>query len=78
MPGIDKEKAERVKKVSSTVNAELRILHKEHELRLKLIPTTPESEKFVSNFLPNFAETMAAQLSTFFNIKGEIIDVGKE
>lgn len=75
---MDPEKLAEVQKTSSRINATIRILHAEHEIRLKLVPTTPESMNFVKRFLPQFAETMAAQLSAFFEIKGEIIDVGKE
>lgn len=75
---IDPKKMAEVQQTSSRINAEVRILHKEHEIHLKLVPTTPESLAFVKNFLPQFAETMATQLSAFFSIKGEIIDVGKE
>jgi len=76
--GIDPEKMAAVQKTSQLINAEVRILHKEHEIHLKLVPSSPESIKFVKTFLPQFAETMATQLSAFFNIKGEIIDVGKD
>jgi hypothetical protein len=75
---IDNEQMKEGQQVSGLVNAEVKILHKEHEIHLKLTPTSPESEKFVKNFLSQFAETMATQLSAFFNIKGEIVDVGKE
>ena len=75
---LDPKKLAEVQQTSSRVNAEVRILHKEHEIRLKFRPTTPESMMFVKNFLPQFAETMASQLSAFFSIKGEIIDVGKD
>lgn len=74
---IDPKKMAEVQQTSSKINAEVRILHKEHEIHLKLTPTTPESVAFVKTFLPQFAETMANQLSAFFGIKGEIIDVGK-
>lgn len=75
---IDPKKMAEVQQTSSRINAEVRILHKEREIHLKLIPTDPESANFVKNFLPQFAETMATQLSAFFSIKGEIIDVGKD
>lgn len=75
---LDPEKLAEVQKTSGQINAEMRILHKEHEIHLKLIPTSPESLNFVKTFLPQFAATMANQLSAFFSIRGEIIDVGKE
>ncbi len=74
---IDPKKLAEVKNTSSRINAEIRIFHKTHEIHLKLTPTTPESTTFVKNFLPQFTETMATQLSAFFGIKGDIIDVGK-
>ena len=76
--GMDPKKMAKVKQTSSKINAEVRILHKEHEIHLKLVPTNPESLNFVKTFLPQFAETMANQLSAFFSIRGEIIDVGKD
>ena len=76
-PGMDPEKMKQVQQVSSQINAEMRIVYKENEMKLKLTPTTPESAAFVQKFLPSFAETITNQLEAFFNIKGEIIDVGK-
>lgn len=75
--GIDPQRMKEVQQTSGKINAEIRILHKEHEIHLKLTPTTPESLAFVKRFLPQFAETVANQLSAFFSIKGEIVDVGK-
>ena len=75
---IDPQKMAEVKQTSGKINAEIRILHEQHEIRLKLTPTSPESLKFVKTFLPQFAQTMANQLSAFFAIKGELIDVGKK
>jgi len=77
MPGVDPKQAAEVQKTSSKVNAEVKILYKENEIRLKLTPTTTESKAFVDKFLPNFANTMSQQLAMFFGIKGEIVDVGK-
>ncbi len=75
---MDPEQMARVRETSAQVTAQIKIDHKEHEIHLKLIPTTPETFNFVSKFIPGFAETIATQLSSFFNIKGEIIDVGKK
>lgn len=74
---LDPQKMAEVQQVSGQINAELRIVHDEHEIRVKLIPTSPESLNFVKKFVPGFAETIAQQLSSFFNIRGEIIDVNK-
>lgn len=76
--GLDPVKMAEVQQTSGLINAEIRILHKEHEIHIKLTPTTPESMNFVKTFVPQFAETVATQLSAFFNIRGEIIDVGKD
>jgi len=78
MPNVDPKKMAEVQKTSSRINAEIRILHADHEIRIKLTPTTPESTAFVEKFLPTFAENMATQLGTFFGIRGEIISVGKK
>ena len=76
--GLDPQKMAEVKQTSSRINAEVRILYEEHEIHLKLTPTTPESMNFVKTFLPQFAQVMANQLGAFFGIQGEIIDVGKK
>ncbi len=78
MAQMDPEKMAQVREKAKGINAEIRILHKEYEIRLKFVPTTPEATAFVVGFLPKFADTMAAQLGAFFEIKGEIIDVGKD
>lgn len=76
--GLDPNKVAEVQKKASGINAEVRIMHKEGELRLKFIPSSPESAAFVKTFVPTFATNMASQLSMCFGITGEIIDVGKE
>lgn len=78
MGNMDPEKVKKVQEVSSRTNAEIRILHDEHEIRLKFVPSTPESLEFVKNFTSQFAETVASQLSTFFGIRGSITDVGQK
>lgn len=78
MPPVDKQKMEEVKKTSTAISAEIRVDHEKHEISLKLTPTTPDSFNLVKRFIPNFADTMAAQLSTFFGIRGRIIDIGKK
>jgi hypothetical protein len=76
--GLDKDKMAQVQQVSAQIHAEMRIMYVENELRLKLIPSSEKSEQFVKKFLPSFAETITGQLQAFFNINGEIIDVGKK
>ena len=78
LENVDKEKMAEVQQTSSKINAEIRIMHEEHEIRLRLVPATPDSLSFVKTFLPQFAQTMASQLSAFFAIRGEIINVGKK
>ena len=75
--GMDPAKMAEMQKVSGLINAEIRIDHAEHSINLKLMATTPESLTFVKKFVPNFAEGIAAQLSSFFQIRGEITDVNK-
>ena len=78
MPGIDPAQMAAVQKVSSKIQAEIRLIHADNEIRLKLVPSDPQSADFVSKFIPTFAENIAQQLSTFFGIQGEIIDVTKK
>lgn len=74
---LDPKEMAKVQQVSSKINAEIKVIYPTHEIRLKLTPTTKESEAFIQRFIPQFAEMTATQLSTFFGIRGDIVDVGK-
>jgi len=78
MGKLDPQKTAAVRKVSSNINATISINYKENSYTLQLKGTTPESVKFVKEFVPNFAQMVAEQLGMFFGIKGEMIDVNKE
>jgi hypothetical protein len=74
---IDPKEMAKVQQVSNKINAEIKVIYPTHEIHIKLTPTTKESTAFVERFVPQFAEMTATQLSTFFGIRGDIVDVGK-
>jgi len=76
--GLDQQKTAQVRQIASKVNAEIQIKHQEHEIILSLVPTTPEAQRFLEGFLPQFAEGIATQLSAFFGIKGKIVHIGRK
>ena len=76
-PALDKDKMAKVQQISSLILGEIRVDHKEHTIRIAFKTTSPEAETLLKKLVPNFAEVMAQQLGTFFNIRGEIIDANK-
>ena len=78
MGSIDQKKMQQVQQISQNIKGEITVNYIKNTINLKFIPNDDQSEQFVKSLLPQFSETLATQLSTFFKIKGEIIEVTGE
>ena len=76
-PTMDPEKMKQVQQTSGLIRGEIRVDHKENTINLAFKTESPEAKEMLKRLLPQFSEALAQQLSAFFNIRGEIIDVNK-
>ena len=77
MGSLDQNKVRQVQRVSQKIKGEIKINNAKGTITIKFIPIDEEGAQFAKSLIPQFAETLATQLSSFFKIKGEIIEVGK-
>lgn len=75
---LDPKKVQQVQQVSQRIKGEIKVDYTKYTITLKFIPSDTESEQFTKSLLPQFSETLATQLVSFFRIKGEIIEITGE
>ena len=76
--GLDPEKVKRVQQITKNILGEIRVDHDKKVITLAFHTTDESASKFLGRLLPQFSETLAAQLSAFFGIRGEIVDIRKK
>lgn len=78
-PGmVDPQKLAEAQTLGQHVKAEIRVNYKDNIVQIAFTPDAPGMEEFVRSLLEQFPGALAAQLSSFFAIQGEIVEVGKE
>lgn len=75
--GIDPQKLAQVQAVSKDIKAVIRVDYGEDVVRLSFSSETPEGQDLIPHLLEQFSTALAQQLSSFFAIQGEIVEVGK-
>lgn len=76
-PKLDPVGMAKVKKVSEKISAVITVDHAANSLNIALSSDDPDAQKLVPNLIKQFSNIFAVQLSTFFGIKGKIIDKNK-
>jgi len=77
-PGLDPEKMAKVQAVSGKIDGEIRIDYAEGTLTLALSTLDEEAAKLIPSLIAQLGESLATQLSAFFSISGELVEVGKK
>ncbi len=75
--GIDPRKIAAVQEVSKFIKGVITVNYEANTFKLKLSTMNPESAKIIDSLLDQFSGALAQQLSAFFAIDGEIVEVGK-
>ena len=75
--GVRPDQIAKVQEVSKHIKGEIKVIYKENTVYLKLSSDVDEAKKLIPGMMSQFAENLATQLSSFFAIEGEIIEVGK-
>jgi len=77
-PGMaDPQQLAQAQALGQHVKAEIRVNYKDGTVRILFAPDAPGLEDFVKSLLEQFPSALATQLSSFFGIQGEIVEVGK-
>lgn len=76
--GVDPAKLAAVQQVSRYVKAEIVADYNENTVNIKLSSDNPQAALIVPDLIRQFAEGLAIQLKSYFDIKGELIEVGKK
>ncbi|MDD5511807.1 MAG: hypothetical protein PHI12_13490 [Dehalococcoidales bacterium] len=71
-PGVSQDQMDRAKVIGENVVAEIRANYADGEIYIKFKPITPAGAPWVMDLTKQLTQSMATQLSTFFNIKGTI------
>lgn len=78
MPGmVDPKKIAQMQAVSQYIKGLIRIDYKENSIHVTMTSEHPEAAVLVPELIGQLGEALAQQLSAFFAIKGEIIEVNK-
>ncbi len=75
--GVDPAKMAEVQKVSQHINGKIKVDYAEKTITMGLSSIVPEAAAIIPDMLSQFAGALAQQLSAFFAIKGEIVEVNK-
>jgi len=75
--GVKPEQIAKVQAVSKLIKGLIRINYPENTVQLILSSDMEDAKKLIPGMMSQFAENLAVQLSSFFAIQGEIVEVGK-
>jgi len=76
--GLDPAKMAKVQAVSGKIDAEVRLDYNENKLVLSLSSTDVEAAELIPSLISQLGEGLATQLSAFFAISGDIVEVNKK
>ena len=75
--GIDPTKLAAIQEVSKFIKAVIKVDYKARSVELTLSATDPEAAKLIDSLVDQLSSALAQQLSAFFAIDGEIVEVGE-
>lgn len=75
--GVDPQKLAQMQRVSQYIDGLIRVDYKEQTVSIKLSSGVPDAKALIPQLLSQFSEALAQQLSAFFAVKGEIVEVNR-
>lgn len=76
MMPVDPEQLAKAQELGQHVKATIQTDYNEKTVIVMFVGDSPEIEGFIDQLLKQFSVSLATQLSSFFNISGEIIEEG--
>ncbi len=78
MMGLDPKQMAAMQEVSKDIKAVVRVDYNNNTMQVAFSSDMPNAQALLPNLLDQFSTALATQLSSFFAIKGEIIEIGKK
>ena len=78
MMGLDPKQVAAMQEVSKFIKAIVRVDYNENMMQITFSSDMPSAQAILPNLLDQFSNALATQLSSFFAIKGEIVEIGKK
>ncbi len=78
MMGVDPKQMAAMQEVSKFIKGTIRVNYNDNTMQVAFSSEMPNAAALIPNLLDQFSTALAQQLSSFFSIQGEIIEVGKK
>ncbi len=78
MMGLDPKQMAAMQEVSKFIKGVIRVNYNDNTMQIAFTSDMPNAAALIPNLLDQFSTALATQLSSFFAIKGEIIEIGKK
>ena len=78
MMGIDPKQMAAMQEVSKFIKGVIRVDYNDNTMQVAFSSDMQNAAALIPNLLEQFSTALATQLSSFFAIKGEIIEIGKK
>lgn len=80
IPGAmpSKDQMQKAQSVGSKVFCDVVIDYEAGTINMKFTSDDPAGKQFIPNFMSNFGTTLCTQMSSFFAIKGRILEKNKK
>lgn len=75
--GVDPKKMAQMQAVSQHIDGVIRVDYAESMVTIKFSSRVSEAVELIPELLEQFSGALATQLSSFFAIKGELVEVNK-
>lgn len=75
--GVDPTKMAEMQKVSQHIIGKITVDYKVRTVTIQMSSSVPEAVALIPELLSQFSGALATQLSSFFAIKGEIVEINK-
>lgn len=78
MQGIDPKQMAAMQEVSKFIKGVIRVNYNDNTMQVAFSSEVLNARALIPNLLDQFSTALAQQLSSFFAIEGQIIEVGKK
>lgn len=78
MPGVDPKQMAAMQEVSKFIKGVIRVNYNDNTMQVAFTSEMPNAQALIPNLLDQFSTALAQQLSSFFAIEGEIIEIKKK
>ncbi len=78
MMGLDPKQMAAMQEVSKFIKGAIRVNYNDNTMLVAFTSEMPNAAALIPNLLDQFSNALATQLSSFFEIKGEITEIGKK